>query len=270
MKDTVSNIPSTIVRYFKFWFLTSKNAFLVTLSNKTVFSIFLVGKIIRFTFFFLFLFFLVKGAGGVKGYSVSEIAFFFLTFNLIDLISQFLYRDVYRFRPKVISGKLDLTLVKPINSLFTSLMGGADIIDLILLPPLIVAIYFVGKGLDPTIIQSTFYILLIINGLLIATAFHIAVLGLGIITLEIDHTVMIYRDITNLGRFPIDIYKEPLKGILTFLIPVGIMITLPAKALMGLVSPIGVIGSFVLGGVLMYLSILFWNKAMKLYTSASS
>jgi len=270
MKDMVINYFQTLKKYFRFWFLTSKNAFLVTLSNKTVLLIFLVGKIIRFTFFFIFLYFLVGGAGGVKGYSVNQIAFFFLTFNLIDIMAQFLFRDVYRFRPKVVSGKLDLTLVKPINSLFVSLMGGADIIDLILIPPLLFVIVFVGKSLDPTTIQIVFYILLIINGLLISTAFHIAVLGFGIITLEVDHAVMIYRDITNLGRFPVDIYKEPLKAALTYLIPVGIMITLPAKAFMGLVSPIGVIGSFVLGGVLMYLSIKFWNKALKSYTSASS
>ena len=112
--------------------------------------------------------------------------------------------------------------------------------------------------------------LLVLNGLLIATAFHIAVLALGIITLEIDHTIMIYRDLTNLGRFPIDIYKEPLKGILTYLIPIGIMISLPAKALMGLVSLPGVLWSLGLGVIALFLAIKFWNFALTKYTSASS
>jgi len=40
--------------------------------------------------------------------------------------AQLLFRDVYRFRPKVVSGDFDLILVKPINPLFRVLLGGAD------------------------------------------------------------------------------------------------------------------------------------------------
>ena len=54
---------------------------------------------------------------------------------LIDVISQFLFREVYRFRPLVVSGEFDLVLVKPVSSLFRSLAGGADVIDLITIPP---------------------------------------------------------------------------------------------------------------------------------------
>jgi ABC-2 type transport system permease protein len=124
--------------------------------------------------------------------------------------------------------------------------------------------------LGPSAGQVILYIILIANGLVIATAFHIAVLSLGIITLEIDHTIMIYRDLTNLGRLPIDIYKQPLKGILTYLIPVGIMVTLPAKAMMGLVTPVGVAMSFALGFIMMMLTLRFWKLALRQYTSASS
>ena len=81
---------------------------------------------------------------------------------------------------------------------------------------------------------------------------------------------MIYRDLTSLGRLPVDIYKEPLKSILTFLIPVGIMVTLPAKALMGLVSPSGVIVSLGIGIAAIFVAKRFWSLALKRYTSASS
>ena len=188
----------------------------------------------------------------------------------MDIFSQFLFREVYRFRPLVISGEFDLVMAKPINALFRVLMGGADIIDLVTIPPLIVATIWIGSLFNPTPLHVAYFILLLINGFLIATAFHIAVLSLGIITFEIDHTIMIYRDLTNLGRFPVDIYKQPLQGILTYLIPVGIMMTVPAKALFGLVSPLGVLGSVALGLLLMFLSFKFWNFAIKQYSSASS
>lgn len=256
--------------YFKIWLLMSKNSFMMVLNQKKLFALFLTGKVLRFSFFVAFLYFLVLGSQQLAGYSVIQTIFFFLTFNLIDVIAQFLYREVYRFRNLVVSGDLDLVLAKPISALFRVLMGGSDVIDFVTIPPLVFTVWYVGSQLNPTLLNTIYYLVLLINGLIISTSFHIAVLALGIITLEIDHTIMIYRDLTNLGRLPVDIYKQPLQGVLTYLIPVGIMITLPAKALMGLVSVYGILLSFGLGIIAFFISLKFWNFALKKYTSASS
>lgn len=250
--------------------MMSKNAFLTMLSHRAGIVVFTAGKILRFAFFGAFIYFLLSKTNTLAGYTLHQTLFFFLTFNLIDVITQFLFRETYRFRPLIISGSFDLILIKPINALFRSLMGGADILDLVTIPPLFIAVYYVGSLLNPSTSQVILYIILVANGLLIATAFYIAVLSLGIITLEIDHTIMIYRDVINLGRLPIDIYKQPLKGALTYLVPVGIMITMPAKAMMGFVTPMGVIISFALGFLTMMLALRFWKLALRQYTSASS
>ena len=260
----------TFSRYLTIWWLMSRNSFISVFYAKIALVIFLTGKILRFIFFTGFLIFLIQGTKNLAGYDLHQTLFFFLTFNLIDVSAQFLFREVYRFRPKVVSGDFDLILIKPVNALFRSLMGGADVIDLITIPPLIYGIFYVAKFLNPSLLHTTFYLLLIFNSLLIATAFHIVVLSLGIITFEIDHLIMIYRDLTSLGRFPVDIYREPVRAIITYLIPVGIMITLPAKALMGLVSPIGVAASFGLGIAAVFLATKFWYFALKKYSSASS
>ncbi|OGM60386.1 hypothetical protein A3A75_04050 [Candidatus Woesebacteria bacterium RIFCSPLOWO2_01_FULL_39_10] len=264
------NISKRLILYLRIWLTMSRNSFMIYLNQKKILAIFLTGKILRFSFFVAFLYFLVVGSESLAGYSVNQTLFFFLTFSLIDSISQFLFREVYRFRTLVVTGDLDLILVKPINTLFRVLMGGADVIDLITLPPLFFAVWYVGIRLDPSTLQVFLYLLMILNGLFLATAFHIAVLALGIVTLEIDNTIMIYRDVTNLGRLPIDIYREPLRGILTYLIPVGVMITLPAKAFMGLVTPVGVFISFGLGIVVLSASLKVWGFALKKYSSASS
>jgi ABC-2 type transport system permease protein len=256
--------------YSKIWWLLTRNAFSVVLGQRVALIFFLAAKIIRFTFFIGFLYFLVLGTKGLAGYSANQAIFFFLIFNVVDVMAQFLFREVYRFRPKIVSGDFDLTLVKPTNALFVSLMGGADLIDLITIPPLFLAVIYVGSLMDPTFSQTILFVLLAFNGLLIAAAFHIAVLAMGIITLEIDHTVMIYRDLTSFGRFPVDIYRQPLRGILTYLIPVGIMITFPARALMGLMSVGGVVLSLAFGVFAIFMALVFWNYALTKYTSASS
>ncbi|OGM21007.1 hypothetical protein A2955_02490 [Candidatus Woesebacteria bacterium RIFCSPLOWO2_01_FULL_37_19] len=258
------------IYYFKLWLFMSKNAFLVYILDRFSFSIFLFGKVMRFLMYFVFLYFLVKGTKTLAGYNVNQTIFFFLTFNVIDILAQFLYREAYRFRSLIISGGFDLVLAKPVNPLFRSLLGGADLIDLVTIPPLFVATYYVGSLLNPTFINAILYLLLLINGFIIATSFYIAVLALGIVTLEIDHTIMIYRDMIALGRLPLDIYKEPVRSILTFLVPVGVMISYPAKAMIGLISIQGIIVSFGLAGISMFLSIRLWKFALKKYTSASS
>jgi len=257
-------------KYFKIWWMMSRNSFSMVLTQKLALSVFLIGKILRFVFFFGFLYFLLLGSGNLAGYSSNQIIFFYLTFNLIDVITQFLFREVYNFRPMIINGDFDLVLVKPLSALFRVLMGGADIIDLITIPPLIILTIYFGALLHPNLVLIIYYLLLLFNGFIIATAFQIIVLAFAIVTLEIDHMVMIYRDVTSLGRLPIEIYKEPLRAFLTYLIPVGIMITLPAKAMMGLAGPLGILSAFAVGIVAIFISLKFWKYALTKYTSASS
>lgn len=248
----------------------AKNSLLNWSTNRNVLLIFLLGKIIRYVAYFGFLYFLVKGTNGFLGYSQNQTLFFTATYILIDTVSQFFFRNVYSFRPMVISGNFDLILAKPFNALFRVLLGGPDPIDLVTIPPIILMVIWIGSSLDPSIFQILVYTILVFNGILIAAAFHIFVLGFGIITLEVDHIIMVYRDLTSMGRFPIDIYKQPLQGILTFLVPVGVMMTVPAKTMMGVVGLWGVVSAFIVGIVSIFISLKFWNFALTKYTSASS
>ena len=104
--------------YSKIWWLLTRDSFSVVLGQKVALSFFLIGKIIRFVFFIGFLVFLIKGTGGIAGFNSNQVIFFFLVFNVIDVLAQFFFREVYRFRPKIVSGDFDLTLSKPVNALF--------------------------------------------------------------------------------------------------------------------------------------------------------
>lgn len=248
----------------------ARNAIRTWSTKKEALLIFLTGKTIRYIFYFGFLYLLVSNTKGLAGYNNYQTLFFTATYTLVDTIAQFLFRSVYTFRQLIVTGDFDLILSRPINPLFRSLFGGPDPIDLITIPPIILIVIYIGSFLSPTPINIFYYLLLVINALLISTSFHIFVLSLGIITLEIDHTVMIFRDLSSMGRLPIDIYKEPLKGIFTFIVPVGLMFSIPSKALMGLIGPLGVVSSLIFGLAIFMLALRFWNFALKKYTSASS
>lgn len=260
-----------ILRYLRLWFLMTKYSFLLAVASKFGAAIFLLGKILRFLIQTFFIYILISRTKVFAGYTLSQVFLFYLVFNLIDTASQLLYREVYRFRPQIVNGSFDLTLVKPVNPLFKSLLGGADLLDLLMLGPFfILTFYFIKQTVSLYPFNLLIFLALLLNSFLIATSFHIFVLALGVLTTEIDHAIMIYRDLTGMGKMPIDIYQEPFRFLITFIFPVGVMMTFPAKALLGLLSWQGILTSFLFGGVLFCLSLKFWYYSLRHYASASS
>jgi ABC-type uncharacterized transport system permease subunit len=71
-----------------------------------------------------------------------------------------------------------------------------------------------------------------------------------------------------MAALPIDIYREPLRTVLTFVIPVGLMISFPVKALVGALSIPLILVSILFSAVLFFLSFQIWNYALQKYQSA--
>ncbi len=258
-------------KYISIWLKLSFLSFQIALASRFGAALFLFGKVIRFGFFLIFLFILEAKTKTIAGFSLWQIIFFFATFNLIDSLTQFFLREVYRFRSYVVSGSFDLILTKPISPLYRSLFGGSDILDI---PMLILSLGFMfvaASNLPSVSVFNIFlFFILFINAMVIACAFHILVLSIGILTTEVDNTIMLYRDITQMGRLPVDIYKAPVDSIITFIIPIGIMMTFPAKAFMGILSPGFVLLAICIGVIFLFVSIKLWNFALTKYSSASS
>lgn len=246
--------------------------FRVDVSNRVAATLFIFGKLLRFLFFLGFLILLVGRTRTLAGYNLSQIIFFFFTFNLIDITVQLLLRGVYHFRPLIVSGSFDLVLVKPVPPLFASLVSHTDVLDLFTLVPLIgYMIYFLASGqIIVSLPGILLYFLLITCSFIIALALHIMVLAVGILTTEVDHLIWIYRDLSGMGRIPVDVYREWLRNFFIFVVPIGVIMTFPAKALMGFLSPQMVSFSLVLSVVFLFLSFRFWQFALKKYSSASS
>jgi ABC-2 type transport system permease protein len=259
------------LKYFKLWWLYSLFTTQISIVSRFGMVIFLLGKLLRFFFFLIFLLIILAKTKSIIGYSLWQVILFYGTYNLIDTLPQFLMREVYRFRVQVISGTFDYILVKPMSPLFRALFGGSDALDI---PILIISGGFIIYALqhlnNVTFISVIIYLALIINAFLIALAFHIFVVSMGILTTEVDNTIMLYRDLTQMGRFPIDIYQQPLRSLVTFIIPVGIMMTFPVKALLGLLSVNLMFLSFIIAIFLLVISLLFWKYSLKQYASASS
>lgn len=258
-------------KYIKIWFAMTMMTTQIAFTSRVGAVIFIIGKLLRFFLFLVFLLLLGSKTQVIAGYTLWQMIFFFFTFNLIDTSAQFFFREVYRFRSYVLKGFLDYILVKPFSALFRSLFGGSDILDIPLLFISVISLLVSSQHIGHiTLLGAFLYIVLICNAFFIALSFHIFVLSIGILTTEVDNTLFLYRDLTQMGRVPIDIYQEPLRGFLTFIIPIGVMITFPAKALMNLLALPAIILSVAIGGIIFLLTLRFWQYALKNYASASS
>ena len=230
--------------------------------------LFLVGKLLRFGLFILFLSVIYQKMQTLAGYSFEQILTFFLMFNLLDLFGQIFFRGIYWFRNQVLAGDLDFILASPMNVLFRILTQQTDILDVPLL--VIVIAMLVAQPINLTLMQTIVASLVFLSALIIITAIHIAVAALGVMTTEVDHTIMIYRDVSQMARFPIDIYADWIRAVLTFAIPVAVAFTFPAKAMLGLISWPGVAGSMMMAAVSFGLAVKLWQYSLKQYSSASS
>lgn len=258
-------------RYFKLWWIYTKLTAKITLQSRFGASLFILGKFIRFGMLLYFLVLILMATKTLAGFNMYEVIFFYATFNLIDLVPQFFLREVYRFRVYVIKGYFDYVLAQPVNALFKMLFGGSDILDIPLILTSLGFLIFSGLNLGGiTLLGLVLYAALVLNALLIAFSFHILILGTGIISSEVDNTVMLYRDLLKTGQIPIDVYRVPVSFILTFIVPVGLMITFPVKALLNRLSPSFVLLAFIFSLTFFAVSYKFWIFALKRYQSASS
>jgi ABC-2 type transport system permease protein len=259
------------MKSLKVWLKYTNNSFQQNLFNKYAVTFLLLGKFIRIALFIVFLFYVLNSTKTLAGYTREQVIFFYLSFNLLDTLGQMFFREANRFRDLIITGNLDLVLTKPIHPLVRVLLGGTDPLDFIILIFLIVAIISYGLTfITQNPLNWIGYFFMIIISLMIVTSFYISVLSFGILTTAIDHMLLVYRDFTGMMRIPVDLYIEPIRFIITFIIPLGIMMSFPPKVLMGLLSPLFILLAVLFAVVSLFISLKFWDNSLKYYTSASS
>lgn len=261
-----------VTKLIKIWLMFTSRATQAQLLTSWGGILFIIGKVVRFLLFFVFLFSVLSSAETLAGYNREQVIFFFLVFNVVDIMIQFLFRGVYQFRFRVVSGEYDIDLLKPLPSFFHPIFGWTDIFDFVVLVPLwTYFLWFIfTNSLFPDSGYLILFFVLLVNSLFLGFGIHLFVCSVCVITTKIDHLVQVYRDLTNMARFPTDIYRKGIQYILTFTIPVVILITIPAKALIGLLSWPWVALSFLISGVFLWGSLRFWRYALTRYSSASS
>ncbi|MBV9080534.1 MAG: ABC-2 family transporter protein [Elusimicrobia bacterium] len=263
---------AVVARYFRIWRRLAGNSIRTQLSTSLGSAGYLVGKILRLFFFLGYLLAIFKQLPSLKGYTVYEVVLFFMTFNIIDVSAQFLFRGLYGVKYLIEEGDFDKILTQPAHALFRISAMGVDLLDLLTLLPIAGVTAWTLRRLPHPVhaAEVAVFVALIANAMVIAYAFHVFVGALSVRTQELESAIWIYRDVMTLGRFPISIYQELMRGLFVTLVPVGVMVSFPAQALLGLLSWRGVAYAVALAFAFHLAAQAFWKSSLREYTSIST
>jgi ABC-2 type transport system permease protein len=175
------------------------------------------------------------------------------------------------FAGQVRDGKLDSILVQPVSSLFLISLGRCEPIALsqVAMGLLVVGLGLHDGGTLPSWWGVLGWLVLIGVGLVIAWASRvlIASVSLWVPSIELD---VLYSALWQLGRNPVEVYRQPLRFFLTYVLPFAFLATFPARALTGRTSLLLPLLGIAAACMAIVMVQLVWKAGLHRYTSATS
>ena len=172
---------------------------------------------------------------------------------------------------EVWSGRFDFTLLRPIDVQFLASFRHwrpFALADLILgLGVLGVAVVQLGQSL--TLARLATFLIAMGAGVMILYAILLAFAGLVFWSPGFLFT-WVFDGIFQMARYPVGLYPGWLRLVLTWVVPVGVMTTVPAQALTGELPAGMLAGSVVLATVLVIGASVLFRFGLHRYASASS
>jgi ABC-2 type transport system permease protein len=173
---------------------------------------------------------------------------------------------------KIRQGSFDYTLLKPVDA---QLMVSASryepwkILDL--LGAIAMVVYaFIRRGYGPDPVDLAAGLGLFVAGAVAMYSLWIICAASAFWVGRLDNLVYLLGAIFDTARWPVQVFPSVWRIVFTFVIPVAIMTTFPAMALLGRLDLPTALAT--LGGALIMLLVsrLVWRAAVRSYTSASS
>jgi len=170
------------------------------------------------------------------------------------------------------TGALDYTLLRPVNALVSCLAADFqpwNLVESVAGVGLLV-VAATAANVSPGPLDLVMFVLVLGSGIAALYALSVLILSLAFRALQLQNLAYVLESLLDFGRWPISVFRGPLKAVFTFVIPFAIMTSYPPMALLGVLEPkaalVGVVTAGVLGGV----AVGAWLRALRGYTSASS
>ena len=206
-----------------------------------------------------------------EGWSWEEALIVLGIFTVLQgFSSTFLAPNLNSIVKHVQQGTLDFVLIKPISSQFWLSIHTLSPWGL---PDLVfggVLIGYAGGRLGLGVDNYRMCAVPLLFGLASLYSLWFMLGATSIWFVKIYNVTEVLRGLLEAGRYPMVAYPTAYRFFFTFVVPVAFLTTVPAEAMLGRVQAGWVLGAGVLALGLLFVSRLFWQFALRFYTSASS
>ena len=243
------------------------------LNHKADFLNGLFASIMWGVFSVLVVFILTSRSSSVFGWSRPELFVLTGVFNILigGITRMFFSGNFDRFSHIVQYGELDGLLLKPLSSQFIlsfwyiNYPNAVRIIFAVIFT--IIALAFAHIPL--TLLSTLFFIVLIVFGAILMYSFWYLVMTFVIWFPDLYNLTELLYTTDNITRYPPQILWTMRIGLFFIFFPLTLSVSVPTKVLLhtATITDVALLISISLG--LLYLTKLFWNFALKYYSSAS-
>jgi ABC-2 type transport system permease protein len=170
------------------------------------------------------------------------------------------------------TGSFDYVLLKPADAQFlvTATTYAPEKV-FSLLAAIAIAVYaFAERGHGPRLVELALGLGLFLAGVIAVSSLWIACAAITFWVVRLESLLHLLGSVFDAARWPVHVYRGVWRIVLTFVIPLAIMTTFPAMAMLGRLD--ARTATATVAGVLatVVISRLVWRTAIRNYTSASS
>lgn len=183
----------------------------------------------------------------------------------------FMQENLDRFSEKVRKGELDLLLTKPVNSQF---MISFQKISVSCIGNLMIAsswfIWSLAQLPDLDWKRGLWVLVLAPSGFAVLYGVRFTIAAMAVVFVRVDSMQYVWYQLYRLGMRPDSIYMPWLKFIILTILPVGLIASVPARAILDPPELWVYLWALSAGPLFILFSSWFWKKSLLKYQSASS
>ncbi|MBI4716969.1 MAG: ABC-2 family transporter protein [Planctomycetes bacterium] len=209
----------------------------------------------------------------LAGWNAYEILALLGVFRIITgTISLLIAPNMRALMEDIRTGGLDFLLLKPVSSQFYAsvrrivIWKAADVLLGVAL--LAYASTHLSRALSPAGTAS--FVVMLAAGVAIIYSVWLALGTCAFWLTKIGNIEMVFWNLFEAGRYPVDIYRPWVRWGLTYLIPLAMLTTFPAAALVGKAEPVMTASAIAVAALALTAATLFWRFGLRHYTGASA
>ncbi|MCL2813658.1 MAG: ABC-2 family transporter protein [Oscillospiraceae bacterium] len=263
-----------MIKYFKLFGMHFKLAVMSAAIYRINFMLMVIQNILNAMLGIIAMELIYGQVDSIAGWNKHEMIILVCTSQIVGYIFwSVISPNQDRFLNGIANGGFDRTILKPLNLMFQINTGSIDTSCLFSISALAVILFVQMSHLESQagIIQILLYIVFVINGVMVMTAFRMLVDSLAFIFIRVGGLDNICGMVESASTRPKEIFSNKyVRSIFVFILPAIPMINAPAAVLLQKCTVFEMLCYLGTGIMFSVLAVITLRLGMKKYNSASS